>query len=435
MTARTLMAEVSRPLDGTWDELGALLRTQRRIIRQLLRAGMDARIACGVVQAKAVKEVVAPDTKGVSAQAMVYQAIRRELDRIQAGKWSPETRTALALSGGMLSCLSQRVMQDYKTRSSYQAAQPIPVRKANTRVSLLNGAIVFDTLLIGSRRTRVVLRAGRGTDWHKWKQVANGELPYGEGKFVYNEHRKKWYVKLAIDIPDAAPLTVDPARALIVHRGVRNALTLMATTGQYRTEKGAKLQAQLRQFQARISEAKRVSGAELGSGARGHGKRRRYEHYEALSGKRHRIITTWCQQQAATVVDFAKRCGCALVVIEDYGGIKPDPDARMRRVLDRFPLYRLKQAIADALELQGMQLSEVPAHYISSTCPACGSQDTRQHNHVTGVFHCCECKLERPADFVAAILMLRSADVDSSVWDERMSKFEKLREAAREVSQ
>lgn len=46
---RTLRVEIVKPLNATWEELGTTLRVQRKIMPQLLRAGMDARIACGFV--------------------------------------------------------------------------------------------------------------------------------------------------------------------------------------------------------------------------------------------------------------------------------------------------------------------------------------------------------------------------------------------------
>jgi hypothetical protein len=50
---RAIRCEIHKPVNMTWDQLGALLRVQRRIVPQLLRAGMDARIACGVLSNQA----------------------------------------------------------------------------------------------------------------------------------------------------------------------------------------------------------------------------------------------------------------------------------------------------------------------------------------------------------------------------------------------
>jgi len=56
----------------------------------------------------------------------------------------------------------------------------------------------------------------------------------------------------------------------------------------------------------------------------------------------------------------------------------------------------------------GVAVIEVPAAYISTSCPHCGRVDPASHNFRTGVFHCTapDCDFERKADWVAAYNML-----------------------------
>jgi IS605 OrfB family transposase len=164
----------------------------------------------------------------------------------------------------------------------------------------------------------------------------------------------------------------------------------------------------------------------LGAGSKGHGKQRRYEHYDALGEKRANVVKTFCQQIAARVCREAETIGAGVIVLENYGGIEPANERHLRRVLARFPLYQLKQAIANAAEVRGLAVVEQPAEYISTTCPACSNADVRQHNHATGTFHCRACAFERPADFVAALNMLRRSGYDAKVWDERLEAVAKL---------
>jgi len=440
---RQLRIEIARPVEGTWDELGTLLRTQRRIMAQLLRAGMDARIACGVVGAETAKASVAPKAAGASAGTVVYQAIKAALGKIQGGKWREECRPALDLPGGMLSALAQRVTQSYPKRPSFNSAQPVPIRKQEIRLAIVKdetaGAserVVLDVKLTSEGRTRLYARPAKGTHWHLLKQIARGEIPHGDCKLILDEHRRKWYALLAYERPIEERPLVDTSRALIVHRGIRNALTLMSTTGDVRYEPGAKLFAQLRQIEARMRDTRSISAATLGAGACGHGKARRYEHYDALANKRARVVHTFCQQMGAFVVRCAIEWGCGRIIIESYGGIGPDEAAAVRRALVRFPLHQLKAEIKNALQAGGFaEAEECSAEYISATCPACGNQDLRQHNSHTGTFHCRACELERPADFIAALHMLRRSGADCSLWDERMKKYERLRQALREPAE
>ena len=183
-----------------------------------------------------------------------------------------------------------------------------------------------------------------------------------------------------------------------------------------------------------MRNTRRVSPDVLGAGAKGHGKKRRYAHYDALLGKRKRVVRTWCQQMAALVMRRAREHGCGLIVIEDYGGIEPHEEGAMRRLLTRFPLFQLKEAIVQAAELAGMSVRESPAEYISSTCPVCGCQDDRQHNKKTGIFHCASCSFVRPVDFVAVLHMGRRAGVDMASWEDRLQRESKLVEKLRKES-
>lgn len=428
MRMRALRVEIAKPVPPlTWDQLGTMLRVQRRIVPQIMRAGMDARIACGVVKTEAVKAVVCPETKGASPQAVVYQAMQSELERIKEGKWPDATRPALDLCSGMVAACSQRVAQSYAKRPGFNGAQPIPVRKQELKVVESEGAVTIEMKLVSDGRVRVIARPSKGTHWSTLRAIAAGTIAHGDCKVVYDEDRKKWYALISYNAPVRADAAVSPERALVVHRGVRNALTLMSTTGAVRSESGAKLFHQLTSLEARMKETRRISPEVIGAGSRGHGKSRRYAHYDALEGKRANVVKTWCQQMGALVTRVAAENGCGTVVIEEYGGIAPHEDAHVRRALIRFPMFQLKQAIKNACETRGLTLDEAPSEYVSSTCPACGSLDFRQHNTRTGTFHCRQCSLERPADFVATLNMLRRSGVDSTVWDERMAKVEKLK--------
>ncbi len=107
------------------------------------------------------------------------------------------------------------------------------------------------------------------------------------------------------------------------------------------------------------------------------------------------------------VIRRAKALGATAIIIEDYGGIEPHAERGVRRFLDRFPMFMLKQALVSACEREGIALVEVPAEYISSTCPACDAQNVGFHHVSRNMFHCGECGFDRGADWVAAYHMLQ----------------------------
>jgi len=482
----------------SWDELGVLLRTQRLVMAQLLRAGMDTRIAYGVLQAeatdyakhlfsksvdfeqitqeicsealqqlaqgdegdearekemkarvkkrldritaavmgrvvtvvsqKAAKQILVPNVRGESADTLVYQSILSALRKIKENRWSPEARPALELPGGMLSALSRRVMQSYDKRPSFGGVQPIPVREAETTVRLEDGKVVLTLKLTSNNVVTLALRPSKGTHWHTLREIAAQRVTHGDCRLVLDPHKKKWYAILAYEAEAKTVSERTEGRALIVHRGTNNALTLLTTDGGFSYVSGSKLLKQLRVNEARTRDMRSVSGAELGRGSHGHGKDRRYAHYQKdkLRASRDNIVTTWCQQMAHHICKLAARHGCDRLVIEDYGGIEPHTDQHLRRVLFRFPLYELKKCIKNVAEIRSLTLLEVPSEYISTSCPACGNEDFRQHNVHTGVFHCRACDYDRGADFVAALNMLKRSKLDTSVWDARLRAVKRL---------
>lgn len=431
---RAIRLEIAKPLSETWDSAGPMLRTLASVTPKILRAAYDARIACGVAGTDAVKAAVAPDVKAKSPDGLAYQAAAREVERLR--EWGSKKKNAryaeLEVPGGMLSACARAACQAYARRDQGRVrfeSERILVRKQETALSEDDRGVTLSVMLRSKGRVRFAVRESSGTHRDTLRAIVKGSLPHGDCKIQYDRDRKKWYALVAYDAPEPEPIPVDLARAMVVHRGMRNALTVMTTTGQFYKLTASKYLAQRRGLQARTRDAQRISPEELGSGAKGHGRKRRHEHAEKIGEKLARVTKTFCQQSAAWCRRYADLHGVALVVIEDYGGIEPNPN--LRRVLDRFPLNQMKQSVAHICESTGRTLKEVPGEYISSTCPRCNNADTSQHNARTDVFHCKRCNFERPADWVAALWMLRRSGADTSIWDERLRREQELSETIR----
>jgi transposase len=428
---RGIRVELKKPLNCTWDELGDVLRKQRAMMHRLLNAAV---IRC----------VIAHRQKEDGAiQTLAYQEVAEEIARIRdwaRGHKDPkvcERFSEFDLPGGTKASISSVAYAAFQKwnkgagaerLTTWKRGAPILLRAQEWGISKTEGGYELSLKLTAGRtgKMRVGVAGSNGKHWRWLGDLTSGSSERGDCKILYDEEKKKWYAILASKEADAAPMTADPARALVIHRGVHNWLYMTSTTGQSVAMRGNKFSAQKRALEARMRDFRNVSQAERGSGAKGHGRRRRYESYDALDNKLKAVIHTLCQQSAARVVELAKQWGCGLVIIEDYGGIGPDEDRALRRFVPRFPLYQLKQAIAWACKREGLQLSEHPAEYVSTTCPCCGDMDARYHNNRTGIFHCSACGFERPADWVASLNFLRRSGVVSSVWDQRLQASQEL---------
>jgi len=418
MLVRALRAELGKPIDMSWDDLGRDLRRLRAVAHRAINA---AATAC---------EVARVCNWDVAMETVAYRATQWELAGFYA--WAKEHKdpSVRALAeiepgGGLTSGWAsagyqawQRWQKSGRITSLPTAKQgaPIELRKQEVEIRTDGPSVVLDLRIADKSRARhvVSIRPSKGGHWARLREIAEGKVQHGAVKIVYSPSarrkdgkRGKWYALISYSMPMPAKAAPESGGALVVHRGHRNFLTLMSSSvGLVKYVGGYGMRNRWRQLEARSRDAKNGLD-EIGSGARGHGRTRRYRTHGLIGDKIHRCKQTFCQQSAMKVIRRAKHLGATVIVIEDYGGIEPHAERGVRRFLDRFPMFMFKQALVSACEREGIALEEVPAEYISSTCPACGAQNTGYHHVSRNMFHCGECGFDRGADWVAAYHMLQ----------------------------
>jgi len=410
------------------------MRTLAKATPKLLNDAHDSLIACDVAGAGAVKAKIAPAVKAASPKGLAYQAVLRAENRLRA--WEPEKGKRpfrdLDLPSHMAGAISVAAFHAHE-RARKEGVRPkfsserILVQAVGT-VLAKDGDGFLLSLKLRSDGEGVVFAVGHSRGKHRetLEGMQSGVIPYRDCKLKRDRDDGKWYAFLAYEAPEREPpQPLDPARVLIVHRGIRNAVTCMSSDGDWKKFPGGKYLAQRRQLKAR---ERKITAAERGDGAKGHGRRRRHQHRDAIGDKLARATHTFCQQVAAWVAKLALAWGCGTVLIEDYGGIEPDDDPVLRRVLDRFPLYELKQCIVSRLERDGIALKEaVIKKPIATTCPLprCQVAHARSLDTRTNTFHCYKCTFERSADWIAAYWMGKISGVDMSAVDKRLAEAER----------
>jgi IS605 OrfB family transposase len=444
---RALRVEVIKPLNKTWDEAGARLRALRTIAHRVQQAVFLAccaqeraqRKAGGAKAAKLVG-IDGPRTEAYRVAAEEIEAIRAwaksKLEDKQDGAVMRELATleiSSALQLGMCGAGFAGFVKWSKDKQrnampEWRRGAPIIVAGAGVKVSFDGKGIVLAVKLDPSSAERHVfaIKCGHGSHYGRVKDMADGTVAVGETKIVYDERQKKWFAFISYTRAKALPpVSCELTKVLAAHRGVRCALTMLSSDGRKYEISGASMLARKRRLVARRRDAKRISRCERGTGLAGHGNARRFSLPDSLESKEAHVVRTWCQQVAANVTKTAMRLGCGTVLIEDYGGIEQTGDV-VQRYLDRFPFYQLKQAIEWACRKAGLALVEVPSEYISTTCPMCGNADLAQHNHRTNMFHCRGCSLERGADHVAAMNLLKRVDA-AAEWVLKLRKENQLK--------
>lgn len=449
---RAIRVELSKPLSEGWDTAGATLRLLSKATPMLLNAAYDAFVASEIVGAKSLKAAISPTTKGQSVDTLAYHAVGRKVEHLH--DWGKKRKVSafetLSIPSQMAATIARNAAKSFAkarrdgTRVTFSRPR-ILVHNEDVRIEKDGAGIALSLKLRPKEWVRFAVAASDGRHYRTLNQIAKGEYAHGACtlKLDTSHHRaaslkSKWFAILSYEEPDPEPMNVDPKRVLCVHRGIRNAVYLLCSHGPQTSIPGAKLLGQTRHLKARQRDMTNVRACERGAGAKGHGRARRSESSEVLTDKIARVTHTFCQQVAHRIADFAIEHGCGLVLIEDYGGIAPDSDPTLRRLLDRFPLHELKECIVNRLSCAqlgkrgakvSLALKEVPSEYLSSICPTCDDLDMRHHNRVTGMFHCKACSASRPADWVAAYWMLSRGGADMGVLRKRLDQDLKLRRA------
>lgn len=428
---RAMRFEIVKPTNMPWDVAGLLLRQLASVTPILLNAAYDALVAMQLVGSQAVKAVVAPNARAATPDGIAYQAVLKKIEELRT--WKPkEGRNQfrdIHVAGGTVSAISRAASQARSHREQGRVSfesKRILIRRQETTFAHDNRGHILTIPIGGEEKTTFALAHQRGAKQSIARDIANGRVAHGDCKLTYDERRRKWYALLSYEAPAIEIPDLDPNRVIAVHRGVRNVFWLLSSDGNSKSIPGSKFIAQRLRLKARMRDMQRISVDELGRGAKGHGRKRRFENSDTIEGKLSRVTHTFCQQMASLVLRMAIAWGCGTVVIEDYGGIEPDEDQALRRVLDRFPLHEMKQCIISCLEPRSIALKETSSAFISTTCPRCNHCSPSNHNRRTGMFHCRVCIFERPADFVAAFWMLERSGSDITTWRERLRREREL---------
>lgn len=435
---RAIRCEIVKPISESWDEIGPLLRTIRGVSHRLHTAAALEAIAADR-ERRHGKKTGNPET-------VAYQAVERELTEIRewaAKKLSASTEanaslerlSTLKLPGSMKACISQIAYAGFrkwvKDKSNarvptWKHGAPIPCRADNVSFDLdQSGRVAMTVKLRSAGSVTFSVIAGRGSHWARLRSLAHPTdgVRHGDVKLTYSVREKKWFALVAYSEPVPPAPDLDPKVVMIVHRGQRNLIVAATNRGHYSVlATGNKLRAFKRGLAARRHDMQKVTRAERGDGAHGHGRKRRYSLPERLSEREHNFVKTLCQQMGARVVQLAKHWGAGTILIEDYGGIEPDKERGKRQFLERFPNHELRTCIEWSLRKIGMKLGTYEHRLMSQTCPRCGNVDATQHNTRTGVFHCKSCSYDRPIDVGSAIFALRQACGGyAGTWEERLS--------------
>lgn len=235
----------------------------------------------------------------------------------------------------------------------------------------------------------------------------------------------KWYCVVAYGSPKVEAAEERDCM-LFVHRGVAHAVMAAVVTpdgisfhpyyGQDIVQHKAQMRARKKRYQR-----------DMGPRGNGRGKRRRFRPLRSLGDKEQRATQTFLWRIARHLQTIAEGAGASTAVIENMGTFrcdaKDDKDKAIPPYIRNWPYADLKGKIKDAMTRRaGITVNEVPAHYISQTCPCCGHTAKDNVSKLPrvfaseewkgGVFRCELCRFTRDLDEVALLNMMDGTEID-----------------------
>jgi IS605 OrfB family transposase len=372
-----------------------------------------------------------------------------------------------ALPSGIKDAMANKATSAFKLykKESFLGTRSLPSFRNNSPIYVRDGrehwniykdkrGFILEVKLHPGRTSKVkfVLKTEHGGDISHLQRMTDvkglesGIFKLGDLKLLYK--KKKWFAQMSYSWLKPKQKEISMKRVAAVRRGLRHFMVVAFAgknpfVGPWMS--GGDITAVRQQFDARVHEeaykfkqhpepsifeakrkfAERADSLrkhrrELGDAARGHGVTRREQRVTRLRDKEANWVKTKCQQAAAWLADACEKRGIGLILLEDWNKDIEDHylaqcnNEHLRRILQQFPFYLLKESVVWAAKKKGIAVRVIPVQYAYDTCPKCGHQDEDQYDRKGRVFECIKCKTKRPIEQALAWHMLNSAGVEGA---------------------
>ena len=247
---------------------------------------------------------------------------------------------------------------------------------------------------------------------------------------------RNWSVRIAYDTPKPLPPDLDLAKVLLVHRGMREFLTLATSDGDVHrgsamvdpkrwpkireTGLSGMIASAKKQFHRRRRDLQKKKRAAQSSDGGWHSTKL----YRELEDTEARFVKTVCQQLAGSTVrreirDRQRVRSHRARRLERQtgrvGGRSLSGLAYLAMMIRRWPFALQRDAIISAAEKAGIRVETVAAAYESQTCPLCKHVDAKS-DRGTGTFLCTGCELRYNVDAIAAWNALAALGAPAHSW-------------------
>lgn len=449
--AGTLKAEIIKPIDDTWDNIGARLRSLRdtlapaltRTMRELYPYAIDfiesIKSDAPKDETKAAKKAFDDKVEPILRKHWNSELSRRESFLLESGQSSHIRRGSQKKKiNNVDPVLIRRSCEPVREYISSETRNNILVRfnkkplndliASRTSIpSWVNGCafyarnrecpvsgklnearIEFPLFGGGKKRTTFAIApCGKGHEalWLKLirdfetqrersdHSIAINEMKLGRVGISYDEKKRKWFVLISWteerDIKSAGEHTA------AVNLGIHTFLQAISDEGDLHRVEGNSILAQRKRFSCRRIELTRALNTN-GSGSKGHGKKRRFLPITKLDDAESRWMTTKCRVIAADLIKWCLNHQIGKLILEDLSAIRDSHEIseshiNVRRLINFWSFAELIDAIQRQGLENGVEVSINDCSYNSQCCPNCGHTS---ENNVKLMDTCVEEKID-----------------------------------------
>lgn len=239
------------------------------------------------------------------------------------------------------------------------------------------------------------------------RKSAGSTVELCDARLVYSDKKKQWFAKLVARFSYVRPAPGSQVAAM--RRGRDNAFVVVFEGGDCKMISGADVIAFKAKIKARKeSVARHLRSLELGNGARGHGKKRRFAALTRIDDAEARFVDTRCKTWASAIVRLLRSRSVGKLVVAKSNVrefIDSLDNEELQAHLRQWPFAKAFDCLKRACEYAGIEIEEIEASFNARRCPVCRHvHDKRQE----GTFTCevCRPEFKRPSDQILAWNML-----------------------------
>lgn len=331
---------------------------------------------------------------------------------------------------------------------TYRAGQPIRWRDGAWTLAAAERRGTYDLKLPvhkdGSRVeniTAIVVPDGPSMHAHAKRMIDSGAIERGDVKLcdaraVYSDRKGQWFMKLTFRYRRAVSSAPGTGIAAL-RRGIGNAFVLSFADHRAELITGKDVLSFKARHKAKVvALGEHLRSLELGSGARGHGRKRWHRAIDRLSDTEKRYVDNRCKTWAAEIAKLCVRRGVGKLLVSKMGVREmldavdgsPEKDWEpIKALLHQWPFAKMLTHVEAACEKLGVQVEPFELAMNARRCPFCLHVHTRRQ---WPLFTCDneKCAQERPADVIVGLNALRDA-VGEEVVEAELARHKALQDS------